>query len=142
VIVLATIAIAKAHIAGLLDTSVVIDLDLLTREELPAVPEICVITLAELGVGIHLTSDPAERAVRQERLQRAESQFVPLPFDVPAAQRFTYLVGLTVASGRSSRPRRLDLMIGAVASVHGLPLYTRNPRDFMGLERALTVIPV
>jgi hypothetical protein len=26
--------------------------------------------------------------------------------------------------------------------VHGLPLYTRNPDDFVGLDSMLTVVPV
>lgn len=33
-------------------------------------------------------------------------------------------------------------MIAATASVHDLPLFTRNPDDFEGLESALTVVPV
>lgn len=35
-----------------------------------------------------------------------------------------------------------DLMIAATASILGLPLYTRNPRDFAGLESMLVVIGV
>jgi predicted nucleic acid-binding protein len=31
-------------------------------------------------------------------------------------------------------------MIAAVASVSGLPLYTRNPKDFRGIETAVDVI--
>ncbi len=33
-------------------------------------------------------------------------------------------------------------MIAAIASVAGLPLYTRNPDDFAGLESMLTVVGV
>ncbi|MFF3392271.1 hypothetical protein ACFYW1_15260 [Streptomyces sp. NPDC002669] len=43
---------------------------------------------------------------------------------------------------RDPRPRRMDLMIAAIASVRGLPLYTRDADDFKGLEGALTVVPV
>jgi predicted nucleic acid-binding protein len=33
-------------------------------------------------------------------------------------------------------------MIAAVASVHGLPLFTRNPADLVGLDAAVEVIAV
>jgi predicted nucleic acid-binding protein len=36
----------------------------------------------------------------------------------------------------------MDLMIAAIASAHGLPLYTRNADDFKGLQDMLTVIAV
>ncbi len=36
----------------------------------------------------------------------------------------------------------MDLMIAAIASVHDLPLYTRNPKDFTGLESLVRVIVV
>ncbi|SCK16619.1 hypothetical protein H180DRAFT_01146 [Streptomyces sp. WMMB 322] len=33
-------------------------------------------------------------------------------------------------------------MIAAIASFHGLPLFTRNADDFKGLDSAVTVVPV
>jgi predicted nucleic acid-binding protein len=36
----------------------------------------------------------------------------------------------------------MDLMIAAIASSRGLPLYTRNTDDFRNLEDAVTVVPV
>jgi hypothetical protein len=33
-------------------------------------------------------------------------------------------------------------MIAATAAAHGLPLYTRNPDDFRGLDSAVTVIAI
>ena len=46
------------------------------------------ITMAELAAGPHATKDPAERARRQDRLQRAEAVFDPLPFDNSAARAY------------------------------------------------------
>ena len=41
-----------------------------------------------------------------------------------------------------SRPRLADLFIAATAAAHGLPLYTRNPGDFVGLDGIVDVIGV
>jgi predicted nucleic acid-binding protein len=40
------------------------------------------LTVAELAAGPHAADDGAERARRQDRLQRAEATFHPLPFDL------------------------------------------------------------
>jgi toxin FitB len=132
----------ERHPVGLLDTSVVIDLGRLDPDTLPATARVSTVTLAELGLGVHTTTDPVERALRTERLQRAEIAFRPLPFTVDAARRFTHMAGLVIAGGRSPKPRRFDLMIAAVASVHRLPLYTRNPKDFADLGSVLTTVAV
>jgi toxin FitB len=36
----------------------------------------------------------------------------------------------------------MDLMIAAIASSRGLPLYTRNAQDFNGVDDMVTIIPV
>ena len=59
--------------SGLLDTSVVIDLDLVDSDVLPLTVGVCAITMAELAAGPAATQDLAERARRQDRLQRAEA---------------------------------------------------------------------
>ena len=41
-----------------------------------------------------------------------------------------------------SRPRRLGLMIAAIASSRGLPSYTRDIDDFAGLDEMVTVVAV
>jgi toxin FitB len=127
---------------GVLDTSVVIDLVRMDPRALPVLPRISTMTLAELGLGLHTAPNAAERALRVERLQRVEAVFEPLPFTVDAARRFTHMVGLVIASGRNPRPRRMDLMIAAVASANRIPLYTRNPKDFTGLDPVLSVVSV
>ena len=60
---------------GLIDTSVVIELERVDPKELPAELAIAAVTLAELAAGPHATTDVAERARRQDRLQRTESTF-------------------------------------------------------------------
>jgi predicted nucleic acid-binding protein len=77
-----------------------------------------------------------------EKLGAAVADFDPLPFDGDAAARYGTLVALTIAANRDPRPRRMDLMIAAIASVRGLPLYTRNADDFKGLEGAVVVVSV
>jgi hypothetical protein len=62
---------------GLVDTSVVIELDRLSPDVLPSEMAIAAVTLAELAAGPHAAHDPTDRARRQERLQRAEATFDP-----------------------------------------------------------------
>jgi toxin FitB len=126
---------------GVLDTSVVIDLPVIADQRLPATSTVTAVTLAELSAGLHTTDDPAERAARAERLQYVEATLDALPFDSAAARSYGRMVALTIAFGRNPRPRRLDLMIAATALANDLPLYTRNARDFEGLETALTIVP-
>ncbi|MEV8631815.1 type II toxin-antitoxin system VapC family toxin [Streptosporangium sp. NPDC051023] len=128
--------------SGVLDTCTYIDLDLIDPMRLPAIPEITAITLAELHQGVAMAKDALSRAARVEKLGAAVTDFDPLPFDGDAATRYGTLVALTLAAKRDPRPRRMDLMIAAVASTRGLPLYTRNHADFKGLESVVTVVPV
>lgn len=128
---------------GLIDTSVVIDLDRIDLADLPAEVAISAITLAELASGPHATADPAERARRQDRLQRAESTFEPLPVDADVARAYGRVYSAVVALGRKARGRRaFDLLIAATAVAAGLPLYTRNPDDFTGLSDVVLIVSV
>lgn len=122
------------HDRGLLDTSVVIKLDQVDAADLPDELAIAAITLAELAAGPLATDDPNERARRQDRLQRAEATFDPLPFDVGAARAYGRVYASVVAGGRKARGRRaVDLLIAATALSRDLPLYTCNPDDFAAL---------
>jgi predicted nucleic acid-binding protein len=128
---------------GLVDTSVVIDLDRLDPDSLPIEQAISAITLAELACGPHATENVAERARRQDRLQRVEAAFEPMPFDADVARAYGRVYAAVVAAGRKARgARALDLMIAATAIAAGLPLYTRNPDDFAGLSDLVDVVGV
>jgi len=128
------------HERGVVDTSVVIDLDRIDRAELPGELAISAVTLAELAAGPHAATDDAERARRQDRLQRTEATFEPLPLDAGAARAFGRVYAAVAARGRKARGRRaLDLLIAATALGANLPLYTRNPDDFKALEGLLEV---
>ncbi|WP_203987578.1 type II toxin-antitoxin system VapC family toxin [Sphaerisporangium rufum] len=128
--------------SGVLDTCTYIDLDVLDPRLLPDYPEITTITLAELHQGVAMAKDAASRAARMEKLGAAVTDFAALPFDGDAAARYGTLVALAIGAGRDPRPRRMDLMIAAVASTRNLPLYTRNAADFKGLESVVDVIPL
>lgn len=126
---------------GLLDTSVVIDIETLSPSQLPIEVAISAITMAELAAGPHAATDPDERARRQDRLQRAEAAFDPLPFDADAARAYGRIYSSVIAAGRKARgSRAIDLLIAAAACAANLPLYTRNPDDFAGLDNLVEII--
>lgn len=128
---------------GLIDTSVVIGLEHIDPHALPGELAIAAITLAELAAGPHATDDHAERARRQDRLQRAEATFDPLPFDTSCARAYGRVYAHTRAGGRKARGRRaVDLLIAATALAQGLSLFTTNPADFVGLDALINVIAV
>jgi predicted nucleic acid-binding protein len=131
------------HAQGLLDTSVVLDLSRIDPDHLPPEVAVSTVTLAELAAGPHATDDPAERARRQDQLQRAEAIFDPLPVDGPVARAYGRVYAAVRSAGRKARGRRaFDLLIAAIALAAELPLYTRNPDDFSELEGLVEVVAV
>lgn len=133
---------ADRHESGVLDTCTYIDLDLLDPAALPSIPEITAITMAELHQGLAMAKNAAVRAARTEKLGAAIVDFAPLPFDGDAAARYGTLVALALDAKRDPRPRRMDLMIAAIASSRDLPLYTRNESDFRGLADMVEVVAI
>lgn len=138
----ASIHVPDRLAAGLLDTSVVIDLELIDPELLPVTVAVSAVTMAELSAGPVATTDVGERARRQDRLQRAEAAFDPVPFDVEAARAYGRIYAAVVNVGRMPRRRFADLLIAAVALAEGVPLVTRNPADFVGLDDLVDVVEV
>ena len=111
----------------------------------PAWRRLCV--LGRAGRSCCQTSPPrwspwprGERARRQERLQRAEATFDPVPFDSDAARAYGRVYAAVLVTGRKARGRRaVDLLIAASAVASGLALYTLNPEDFTALEGLVDV---
>jgi predicted nucleic acid-binding protein len=136
---------------GMLDTNIMILRHWIDPAELPDEMAISAITLAELSAGPHHVhgndrqdsyDEHAERARRLEVLQRAESEFDPVPFGAEAARAFGRVTAAVIGAGRQPRRRTADMMIAAIALAEGLPLFTTNPGDFTGLDELITVIPV
>jgi predicted nucleic acid-binding protein len=128
---------------GLLDTSVVIDLELLNPADLPVVLAVSAITMAELATGPVAARDPQERARRVALIQHAEDTFDQLPCDLAVARVYGRVYAAVTAAGRRARGRRtMDLLIAATALSNELPLYTHNLDDFVGLGELLEIVAV
>jgi hypothetical protein len=141
----------ERHAQGLLDTNIVILRRWIDPNELPGEMAISAITLAELSAGPHEVRGNseqsaydvhAERARRLEILQRVENEFDPIPFDAEAARIYGRVAAAVIGAGRKPRGRFADLMIASIAIAEGLPLFTTNPKDFVGLDELLTIVPV
>ena len=129
--------------SGILDTSVLIDLERIDPSLLPAEVAISSITMAELSAGPHATDDLAERGRRLDRLQRAEAAFDPLPFDIEAARAYGRVFAAAMGAGRKARGQRaVDLLIAAAALSAGLPLFTRNEADFAAVADLVDIVVV
>ena len=127
---------------GLLDTNTVILLARLRDpQQLPPVPAISTVSLAELSVGPLVATTERERAARQAHLQQAEADFEPIPFAAVAARAFGQVAADLRRSGRKTSARAYDALIAATAIANGLPLYTVNPDDYAGIT-GLTVVAV
>lgn len=120
-----------------------IDLERLDPTDLPNELAISAVTLAELAAGPHATADTAERARRQDRLQRAEAAFEPLPVDADVARAYGRVYAAVVAGGTKAPGRRaLDLLIAATGLANNLPVYTCNPDDFADLASLIDVVSI
>lgn len=125
---------------ALLDTSVLIDFPAQHVAELADEVAVSAIAIGELQYGVAVASDPVTQLSRRRRVQAILDRFEVLPFDEAAAEYYGAMAGLVRQQGRNPRPRRMDLQIAATAARHGLKLLTRNGRDFIGLQSAVTVV--
>jgi predicted nucleic acid-binding protein len=73
---------------GLIDTSVAVVLETVDRSRLPDTLAISALTLAELSSGPNAAKSAAERARRQDYLQRIEANLEGIEFDAECARAF------------------------------------------------------
>jgi predicted nucleic acid-binding protein len=125
--------------AVLLDTSVVIDLEVVDRGEYSDhLPLVSAITVAELAYGL----DGEDHEVRRARLRRVLDRYEVVRYGVEEAKLYGVLATLLRAIGRNPRPRRLDLQIAATAAAARVPLLTMNPDDFRGMDQLVDIVPI
>lgn len=121
---------------SVLDTSVLIGPEPALDGELA----ISAVTLGELHFGVLWAPTPEARAVRLHKLTTVERTFQALVVDDRVARSYGMLAALLRTSGRSPRPRAMDLLIAATAHAHGARLVTRNPKDLVGLEGVIDIL--
>ena len=121
---------------AILDTSVLIDSPLGFEKECA----ISVVSIAELLYGFRKATHPARAAARFHALVTVRSSFRTIPVDQRVADSYGKLCVLIERTGRSVRSRTMDILIAATAHAANAPLYTKNPKDFIGLEGHVEVI--
>src|SRR3954453_11220890 len=89
---------------------------------------LCSVVKAELFHGAHRSRDSQANLTKVEDFAR---QFTSLPFDDDAAHEYGRIRAELEASGAAIGPN--DLLIAAIALVHGLTLVTHNTREFSNL---------
>jgi hypothetical protein len=130
------------YLRGFADTNILIYLERLATDPLPAELLTSTVTLAELSAGVHATEDTAERSRRILRVQRVEATFTPLAIrrrgDTtirghrrPGDQHWPQAARARRRPDDRKHRRRQQT-----------PLFTTNPADFQGLESVVAVVPV
>ena len=110
----------------LLDTSVLIDPLASWPGPVLGSSALC---LAELQFGIQMAMSPAARAERTRRVGVYRNLLEWIPFEESDAVSYGVLAE-RVARRRPAHARSKDIMIAAQALTLGVPLLTRNFRDF------------
>lgn len=124
---------------AILDTSVVIATDV---GPLPGELAISAVTLAELHFGVLVTTEAGVRAERLRRLSILQHHFDALPVDDAVAASYGRLAAAVVAAGRQPRARTMDLLIAATAHAHSACVYTRNAKDFIGIDDLVEIVAI
>ena len=94
--------------------------------------------LAELQFGVHAAPDAATRAVRVRNLERYRA-LEWIPFEEPDAASYAVLAA-KVATKRPSHARSKDLLIAAQALTLGVPLLTRNVKNFQLVSELVEIL--
>jgi predicted nucleic acid-binding protein len=88
-----------------------------------------VLCLAELEFGVHSAKSAADRSLRVRRLASLRAALEWISFDEADAASYG-LLAAKVAPKRPVHARSKDIMIAAQALTLGVPLLTRNTKDF------------
>lgn len=89
------------------------------------------ITLAEILAGVAILPEGKKRVQKHRAAEMIFATIFPqrvLPFDAPAARIYAEFVTIRRKKGRSIDP--FDILIAAVAKLHGMAVATRNEPDF------------
>ena len=97
-----------------------------------------VLCLAELQFGVHAAPDAATRAVRVRNLERYRA-LEWIPFEESDAASYA-LLAAKVATKRPSHARSKDLLVAAQALTLGVPLLTRNVKDFQLVSELVEIL--
>jgi predicted nucleic acid-binding protein len=126
-------------VRAVLDTSVVLSGGV---SPLPGELAISAATMAELHFGVLIAADDQVRATRLRKLRALQRRFDPLPIDDAVAESYGELAAAVARTGRQPRARVMDILIAATAHAHDAQLYTRNPKDFKGVDDIVSVVDV
>lgn len=124
---------------AVLDTSVVLSN---VANPLPGELAVSAATMAELHFGVLVADDDRVRATRLRKLRALQRRFDPLPIDDAVAESYGELAAAVVSAGRQPRARVMDILIAATAHAHDAQLYTRNPKEFKGIDALVQVLSV
>lgn len=124
---------------AVLDTSVVIATDISPLEGELAISSV---TLAELHFGVLVATKAGVRAERLRRLSILQHHFDALPVDEAVAASYGRLAAAVAGAGRQPRARTMDLLIAATAHAHSARVYTRNAKDFVGVDDLVEIVAV
>ncbi len=124
---------------AILDTSVVLSS---LVGPIPGELAVSAVTMAELHYGVLVADDDQVRATRLRKLRALQRRFDPLPIDDAVAESYGELAAAVVSAGRQPRARVMDILIAATAHAHDAQLYTRNPKDFKGIDGLVQVVSV
>jgi predicted nucleic acid-binding protein len=125
---------------ALVDTCVVIEMERVDLgDHQDSILVVSAISVGELASGVDIGPDPEARPAR---LRYVLDNYEILPYGVEEAKLYGVMATLVRASGRNPRPRRLDLQIAATAAAFRVPVLTRNPDDFRGMDRLVEVVAV
>lgn len=94
------------------------------------------IVVAELSIGIRTTPGTRKRAMLLPWLDRliARHEGRIVPFDLPHAAKWADFGSKVLISEQRVGSRQFDTLIAAQAMVLGVPLATRNVRDFEDID--------